>query len=113
LSKLEQVAPAAKSFKPLARFPSVNWDLAVLVPEDVAAGQLIEAVVGCGEKIIERAEIIDVFRGESIEPGCKSVAIAVTYRDVAKTLEDEAVQKVHQKIIDLIGVRFGGKLREA
>ena len=36
-----------------------------------------------------------------------------TYRDPDKTLEDEAVQKVHQKIIDLISTRFGGKLREA
>jgi phenylalanyl-tRNA synthetase beta chain len=113
LSKLEKVAPAAKSFKPLSRFPSVNWDLAMLVPEDVVAGRMIAAVTGCGEKIVERAEIIDVFRGESIEPGYKSVAIAVTYRDAEKTLEDEAVQKVHQKIIDLIGTRFGGKLREA
>lgn len=113
LSKLENVTPAAKSFKPLARFPSVKWDLAMLVPEAVAAGEMIEAITGCGEKIFESAEIIDVFRGDSIEEGYKSVAIGVTYRASDKTLEDETVQKVHQKIIDLISTRFGGKLREA
>jgi phenylalanyl-tRNA synthetase beta chain len=113
LSTLENVAPVAKSFKPLARFPSVKWDLAMLVPEDVAAGEMIEAINGCGQKIFESAEIVDVFRGDSIEDGYKSVAIGVTYRDMDKTLEDETVQEVHQKIIDLISTRFDGKLREA
>jgi phenylalanyl-tRNA synthetase beta chain len=113
LSRLENVVPAAKSFKPLSRFPSVNWDLAMLVPEEVAAGAMIAAVSGCGEKIFESVEVIDVFRGDSIESGFKSVAISVTYRDADKTLEDEMVQPVHQKIIDLISTRFGGKLREA
>lgn len=113
LGKLAGIAPAPKSFKPLTRFPSVKWDLAMLVAEEVATGAMIEAVKGCGEEIVESAEVIDVFRGDSIADGFKSVAIAVTYRDPDKTLEDETVQKVHQKIIDLIGSRFGGKLREA
>lgn len=113
LSKLENIDPIAKSFKPLARFPSVKWDLAMLVPEHVAAGEMIETVNDCGNKIFESAEIIDVFRGDNIQDGYKSVAIAVTYRDTEKTLEDETVKKVHQKIIDLISSRFDGKLREA
>ena len=107
------MAPEAKAFSALARFPAVNWDLAVLVPEKVAAGEIVEAVKGLGEKIVEKVEIIDVFRGDSIEKGYKSVAISVDYRDQEKTLEDDDVQKVHQKIIDLISTRFGGKLREA
>ncbi len=113
LTGLAEVSPRPKSFEPLSRFPSVNWDLAMLVPENLAAGEIIEAVKNCGEEILEEARIIDIFRGESIEEGYKSVAITVTYRDDSKTLEDETVQKVHQKIIDLISTRFGGKLREA
>ena len=113
LSRLEKIEPALKSFTTLARFPSVNWDLAVLVPEGVAGGEIVAAVNGLGEKIVEKVEIIDVFRGDSIEKGYKSVAISVDYRDQEKTLEDDDVQKVHQKIIDLISTRFGGKLREA
>jgi len=113
LSKLAKVTPLAKSFQPLSRFPSVNWDLAMLVPEDVAAGEMIAAVKDCGEAIFENAEIIDIFRGDNLESGYKSVAFTVTYRDADKTLEDDRVQKVHQKIIDLISNRFGGKLREA
>lgn len=113
LSSLEKVTAQAKAFTPLSRFPSVNWDLAMLVPEDVAAGEMLAAVVNCGEDIVESAELVDVFRGENIGDGHKSVAIAITYRDSDKTLEDETVQKVHQKIIELISSRFGGKLREA
>lgn len=113
LSKLENIASVAKLFTPLSRFPSVKWDLAMLVPENVPAGEMLEAINDCGAKIFESCEIIDVFRGDSIDDGYKSVAIAITYRDADKTLEDDTVQKVHQKIIDLISTRFGGKLREA
>ncbi len=113
LTHIENIAPTPKAFKSLSRFPSVRWDLALLVKEDVPAGEMAAAIMGCGDEIVEKAEVVDVFRGDSIEAGYKSVAIAVTYRDIEKTLEDEAVQKVHQKIIDIIGNRFGGKLREA
>ncbi|MDF1577746.1 MAG: phenylalanine--tRNA ligase subunit beta [Desulfurivibrionaceae bacterium] len=113
LTGLAKTPARPKSFQPLSRYPSVNWDLAMLVPEDVAAGAITAAVKNCGEKILADAELVDIFRGGNIEDGYKSVAITVTYRDENKTLEDETVQKAHQKIIDFIGTRFGGKLREA
>lgn len=113
LSRVAEIDPELKSFKPLDRFPSVRWDIAMLVPEEAASGEILQAIMDCNENLVENAEIFDVYRGENIESGFKSVAVAVTYRDSTGTLEDETVQKVHQKMIDLIGSRFGGKLREA
>lgn len=113
LAALAAVVPAAKRFAPLAKFPFVRWDLAMVVPERVAVGQMLAAIHDCGETIVEGAEVFDVFKGKNIEAGKKSVAIAITYRDLDRTLDDATVGVVHQKIIDMMISRFNGQLREA
>ncbi|MFA6499304.1 MAG: phenylalanine--tRNA ligase subunit beta [Desulfurivibrionaceae bacterium] len=102
-----------KTFTALPKFPFVKWDLALIVPEGVAAGEMLSAIYGCGEKFIEKAEIFDVFQGKNIESGKKSVAISITYRALDRTLDDETVGKVHQKNIDMLISSFNGQLREA
>ena len=112
LTALAQLAVQPKSFRSLARFPSVSWDLAVVVPEGVASGEIIAAISDAGESLIERVELFDVYQGDNIAAGFKSVAISITYRDQEKTLADDVVQVVHQRIITMIAARFGGYLRE-
>jgi len=112
LTAVQQLPLRPKSFSNLAKFPSVRWDLAMVVPETVGGGELIEAIRTSGEELIEQVELFDVYQGDKIAAGTKSVAISITYRDQEKTLSDEAVQVVHQKIIHMIGSRFGGLLRE-
>jgi len=113
LAALGGFAPQAKIFAALPKFPFVKWDMALIVPEGVAAGEMLSAIHGCGERLIEKAEIFDVFQGKNIEGGKKSVAISVTYRALDRTLDDETVGKVHQKIIEMMISRFNGQLREA
>ncbi len=113
IDRLLKISEQPLAFKPFPRFPSVRWDIAVLVPESVPGGDMLAAINSCGENIVEQAEIFDVYRGKNIDDGMKSVAISVTYRDDAATLADEAVGKVHKKIIAMIASRFDGQLREA
>ncbi len=101
-----------KQFIPLPKFPSVNRDVAILVGEDVGAGDILQAVNELDISLVENTELFDVYRGDPIETGYKSVAIAVTYRSTDQTLDDETVDKKHQKIIDMILTRFDGQLRE-
>lgn len=103
---------AAKVFSPLPVFPAVGRDIAMVVPEDVAAGELVEAVLAAREPLIERCEIFDVYQGESLQPGTKSVALSVTYRSSQKTLTEKNVEKVHMKIVNMLGSKFAGTLRE-
>ncbi|HWH70953.1 MAG TPA: hypothetical protein VNT26_16310, partial [Candidatus Sulfotelmatobacter sp.] len=112
LDGLGALAPATKGFQPLPKFPAVKWDAAFLVPENVGGGDLIAAIREAKEPLVEEAELFDVYRGKSIEPGWKSVAVAITYRAADRTLDDRAVGKVHQRIIDAIIDRFQAKLRE-
>jgi len=113
LAVLGAFSPQAKTFAVLPKFPFVKWDMALIVPEEAAAGEMLSAIHGCGEKFVEQAEIFDVFQGKNITAGKKSVAISITYRAVDRTLDDETVGKIHQKIIEMMIFRFNGQLREA
>ncbi|MFH7320373.1 phenylalanine--tRNA ligase subunit beta [Desulfurivibrio sp. D14AmB] len=112
-SRLLALPATRPAFTPLPRFPSVKWDLALLVPEEVPAGEMLTVIRQAGGKLLEHVEIFDVYRGKNIEPGRKSVAFAIHYRDAERTLNEETVAVVHRKIIDQLVIRFHGQLREA
>jgi len=101
-----------KQFSALPKFPSVKWDIAVVVPEKVGVGEIVESILQSGISFVEQVELFDVFRGGAISKKMKSVAVKVTYRSSEQTLDDETVGQEHQKIIDMILTRFNGQLRE-
>ena len=113
LDLITELKPEPKSFKQLPKFPSVNWDIALIVSDSVASGDLLTAIEDAGEALVESAEIFDVYRGDAIDAGHKSVAISLTYRSAEQTLDDKTVDKVHQRLIKMLEERFQGKLREA
>ncbi|MBU0679943.1 MAG: phenylalanine--tRNA ligase subunit beta [Proteobacteria bacterium] len=109
---LTALKPAPKRFEPLPKYPSVQRDIAILVPVSVAAGEMVATIWDLKDKLVENVELFDVYRGKNIDEGFKSVAISVTYRSQEKTLQEKAVAKVHQRIVDMVMSRFGGRLRE-
>jgi phenylalanyl-tRNA synthetase beta chain len=110
---IEGQEPMPKSFSQLPKYPSVNWDIALIVPETVAAGDLLQAIDNAGESIVESAEIFDIYRGDGVAYGHKSVAISLTYRSQEQTLDDKIVDRVHQRLIKILEKGFHGKLRDA
>ncbi len=103
----------AKSFASLPVYPSVKRDIAMVVPDSVSAGELIAAVRKHPDKLIESCELFDVFQGEKIGQGNKSVALSITYRSESKTLTEKNVEKSHEKILHLLTEQFGGTFRNA
>ena len=103
---------ADKQFAAIPRYPMVRRDIALLVPEEVQAGNLLEAIRQFRDSRIESADIFDVYSGKPIEKGMKSVALSVTYRSAKKTLDDSTVDKIHQKIVQSLMTEFGGRYRE-
>ncbi|MGL1933117.1 MAG: phenylalanine--tRNA ligase subunit beta [Desulfotalea sp.] len=102
-----------KSFSSLPIFPSIKRDIALVVSSDVSAGELLSTVRSNKDKLIENAEIFDVFEGEKIKEGFKSVAISITYRSATKTLTEKNVEKSNTKIVKILTDRFGGSFRDA
>lgn len=112
LDCLADLKPVTPVFKSLSKFPSVSWDLAVVVSDEIGAGSIVEAIMTSNFPLVSRVQIFDVYRGEPIADGLKSVALSITYHSDEQTLDDKAVGHVHGQLIDLIRSRFNGQLRE-
>lgn len=112
LTALNDMKTIEKKFRPLPRYPSVKRDIALIVSEYVAAGELLQAVRELNVDNVENVELFDIYKGKPIEKGMKSVALSVTYRSLEKTLDDETVDIFHDKIVNSLMSRFGGRYRE-
>ncbi len=112
LESLLKVEPAAKTFIPLSRFPSVTRDLAVVVPEEVGAGLVVDSILSGSFPLVSRVEIFDVYRGQPVEDGFKSVALSITYHSDEQTLDDRVVAREQGRIVEMLGSRFSARLRE-
>ncbi len=100
------------SYHSLPRYPATKRDIALLVSDKVEAGKLVQAIYDKQIKYVEEAEIFDVYSGKPIEDGMKSVALSVTYRSREATLDDETVDRFHEKIVSSLMSEFGGRYRE-
>ena len=87
-------------------------DIALLVPEHIPAGELLQTIQTQRADLVESIDLFDVYSGEPIEKGMKSVALSVTYRSAKKTLDDVTVDKIHGKIVNTLMADFGGRYRE-
>ena len=112
LQDLGELPRLRKQFVPIPKYPMVKRDIALLVPEQVPAGELLRAVKGQRTELVESVDMFDVYSGKPIEPGMKSVALSVTYRSPKKTLDDVTVDKIHEKIVQYLMTEFGGRYRE-
>lgn len=88
-----------RSYEALPKYPSVTRDLAMLVKEDVLVGQIDRVIKNYGGKFLVDVELFDVYQGEQIEKGFKSIAYKVTFRSKDKTLKDKEVNKQINKIL--------------
>ncbi len=112
LEDLVSLPRQAREFRPLPRYPSVRRDIALVVPDAVPAGDLLQAIHAQKEKFVESADIFDVYRGRPIAEDMKSVALTVTYRSPEQTLDDETVDRIHRKIVNSLMATFGARYRE-
>ena len=83
---------------PISRFPSVSRDLALVVNKDIAAKDLIKTIKVTGKGLVSEAQVFDVYEGEHIEAGKKSVAISVTYSSDDHTLSDKEIIDMENSI---------------
>lgn len=101
-----------KAYEPLPKYPATSRDIALLVEEDIQVGEIEAIIKQEGGSILEQVQLFDVYRGKQVAEGKKSVAFALTYRDKQKTLTDEDVAKVHNKVLDALKEKIHAVLRE-
>ncbi|MDK9719213.1 MAG: phenylalanine--tRNA ligase subunit beta, partial [Trichlorobacter sp.] len=109
--ELVRLSGARKAITPPSRFPDSVRDLALLVPLDLASGQLIDCVTSVKQKELEDVAIFDLYQGDRVPEGHKSIALRLRYRAADRTMTDDEVQQVHQKIIASLTERLGVSVR--
>lgn len=100
---LQNILPFAsfdRKYEGIAKFPAVNRDLSMVVPHDVTAAQIEAIFRQRGGKDLESLKLFDIYEGDQIEEGFKSMAYSLTFRSREKTLQEEDITKAMKKIMN-------------
>lgn len=111
---LEKLLPAVESsykVHPVPAFPPVLEDIAVIVDEAMTNGQVVDTIRLAGGKLLTAVRLFDIYRGEQIGAGKKSLAYSLTYQAPDRTLTDTEAAQVRQRIIRRLEQDLGAKLR--
>jgi phenylalanyl-tRNA synthetase beta chain len=111
LDALLEFARAMYPTAPLPITPPVLQDIALIVPAQTSAADVERVIVKAGGDLLKDVRLFDVYEGDPIPAGFKSLAYSLTYQTDEKTLTDREVAKVQEKIVKLTGFELGAKLR--
>ncbi len=108
---LISLATPERSYEPLSRFPAISHDIAVILDETVPNAELVELIRESGAPLLSEVRLFDVYLGAPIPPGKKSLAYSLTYRASDRTLTDQEVAEVEERVVQALTSRFGAYLR--
>ncbi len=111
VDKLFGATTGGKKFKAFSKFPTVERDLAVVVAEEIAVGDMLEAVRTGKIKYLTASNAFDTYRSEAIGKNKKSVALSFTFSSLEGTLKDDDINKEMDRILSILKRRFGAKIR--
>jgi phenylalanyl-tRNA synthetase beta chain len=109
--RLVQAAEPLLTVQTPARFPSADRDVAIIVDEDTPHAEVEQAIREVAGPLLESVQLFDVYRGESIPTGRKSLAFALRYRAADRTLEDDEVSRAHAQVEQALRLRFRAEVR--
>ena len=103
--------PERVGYEDVVSFPALRQDLAFVVDEDVLAGDLVAAARQAAGPELREARIFDVYRGDPVPAGKKSVALHVAFQSSERTLSDDDARVLRERIVAELAERFGAELR--
>lgn len=109
---LMENANMERQYEPLPKYPAVTRDIAMLVKDEILVKQIENIIKRCSGKLLEELQLFDVYKGKQIPEGMKSVAYSITFRAKDRTLTDEDINAVFDKIVDELKTNLGAQLRE-
>lgn len=112
LSKLIDKKVKPIKFKEVSKYPEVNKDIAFIVKKDVTALELINQIKKAGGRLLTDIDVFDVYTGENVATDEKSIAFSLTFNDPNKTLNEEEITTVFNKIINEVETKMDAKLRD-
>ncbi|PYZ93703.1 phenylalanine--tRNA ligase subunit beta [Salipaludibacillus keqinensis] len=98
-------------YEAIPKYPAMDRDIALVVDESVKAEDLQRIILNHGGKLLTRVAVFDLYQGENLAPGKKSLAFSLRYLDRDKTLTEEEVSAVHEKVLLALEENAGAILR--
>lgn len=111
LDKLLDKRVGKMKYKEISKFPSIKKDVAFVMNKNVESKQIETVIKKAGGSLLTNIEVFDVYTGENVGENEKSIAYNLTFMDSKKTLTEEEVSVVFEKIIDMVKNKCGAKLR--
>ena len=112
LSELDSLdLSASQKYAPLAKYPAITRDLAIVLPDHIPASEVLMEVRAAGDLLLADSRLFDVYTGDRVEKGTRSLAISLIYRSPDRTLTDEEVEGPFRALIAHLEAKFGAKLR--
>ena len=99
------------SYRMIPRFPSITRDIALVVDKDRTAGELEVIIKQAGGTLLQEVHLFDLYEGEHMEAGKKSLAFSLKYFDPERTLTDDDISKVHELVLNAVKDKAGAVLR--
>jgi phenylalanyl-tRNA synthetase beta chain len=110
LDKIISLTPHTIKSNPIPKFPAIYRDITIIIARGIETQTVLEAVENIREDLVENLHLFDVFEGDPIAAGKKSVSFRITYRSSDKTLEDDDVNDLHKSITDKLLKAFDAAL---
>ena len=111
LDKLLDKKVGKMKYKEISKFPSVKKDVAFVMNKDIESKEIETVIKKAGGSLLTNIEVFDVYTGENVGENEKSIAYNLTFRDAKKTLTDEEITEVFNKVIDMVESKCNVKLR--
>jgi phenylalanyl-tRNA synthetase beta chain len=111
LDQLYKGQPRPSRFESLSKFPSVERDFAFVMPKSLKIGEVTKEIRKTGGGLLSSVEIFDVYEGDKVEPGKKSVAIRMVFQDKNATLQDQQIVETTNKILNALNKQFAVTIR--
>ena len=99
-------------FRPISRYPSIRRDLALVVDEQIPAKNVLDCVSKVAGKLLSNLELFDEYRGEGIDSGRKSLALSLTFQDSSRTLKEEQIDALVDRVLGYLKSELGVTLRK-
>ncbi len=99
-------------FEEISKFPAIRRDLAIVVEHGVNAAEVLECIRSAAPESLVNLKLFDVYQGEHIDSGRKSLALGLTLQAQSRTLTDEDVDAAVKKVVNTLGTKLGATLRE-
>jgi phenylalanyl-tRNA synthetase beta chain len=112
LGALENAISSSLQFQQIAKFPETYRDISILVDRQVTSQQVADLILKTGSPLIQKVELYDHFEGKKIQADKKSLTFALSFQSAERTLSDEEVTPLFERIIQTLESELGASLRE-